>query len=517
MPRLGGAHRRWAGGGMRPVGSRAREAFREARERMAGYRPDPFRRPGIDVAPPPVGRGIPAPGDADPSGEPDPGTVHGALRAQDAGMLTAAELVERSLEAAGRTGHLMGVVHLDADGARADAAVCDAARAAGRSLGPLHGIPVTVKDVIDVGGMPTRAGSAAYAAEPRADAAGVARLRAAGAIVLGKVATHEFALGVTTPQARNPHDPERIPGGSSGGSAIAVATGVGLASLGTDTRASIRVPPALCGLVGFKPTYGRVPTDGVVTLSWTMDHVAPIAAGVADAALVLEVLAPELAGLARWGAADVAGMRVGVPDATFDGVSADVARAVRTGVDALRGLGVRVVPADRPAEADLEVANAAGLVISRAEAAVVHRDLALDRSLYWDETADQLAEAQTLSAMDYLTAQRMRADLTDVLLEVMRDADALVMPTTPVAAPPVTDFAEYLTVLSRNAIPWSLVGFPAMTVPCGFTAAGLPVGLQLVAAPGREAVLVALGCALERALGGEAGVPPAVREVVSDA
>ena len=138
-------------------------------------------------------------------------------------------------------------------------------------------------------------------------------------------------------------------------------------------------------------------------------------------------------------------------------------------------------------------------MISRAEAAVVHRDLGLDRALYWDETADQLAEAERLTAMDYLDAQRIRADLADVLLDAFAGLDALVMPTTPVAAPPVEEFAEFLTVLSRNAIPWSLVGFPAISVPCGVTSEGLPVGLQIVAPPGREDVVVALGAAVERA------------------
>jgi aspartyl-tRNA(Asn)/glutamyl-tRNA(Gln) amidotransferase subunit A len=482
---------------VRPAGSRAREAFEDARRALADYHPEPSRRPGIDLAPAPLSRRRLPPLGADEAGAPVGGALD-AVRAQWEEALDATTLVEAALDAAERHAALAGVVHLDPDGARADALACDAARAAGRRLGPLHGVPVTVKDVIDVAGMPTRAGSDAYDARPSRDAAGVARLRAAGAIVLGKVATHEFALGVTTPQSRNPHDPERIPGGSSGGSAIAVATGIGLGSLGTDTRASIRVPPALCGLVGFKPTYGRVPTDGVVTLSWTMDHVAPIAAGVEDAAALLEVLAPELDGLRAWARADVEGMRVGVPGATFDGADPEVTAAVEGGIARLEAAGVRVRPAGRPDARDLERANAAGLVISRAEAAVVHRDLGLDRSLYWEETADQLAEAERLTAMDYLTAQRMRAELADALAEALRGLDALVMPTTPVAAPLVAEFAEYLTVLSRNAIPWSLVGFPAISVPCGVTAHGLPVGLQIVAAPGREATLVALGAALER-------------------
>ncbi|CAN0502916.1 unnamed protein product, partial [Phaeothamnion confervicola] len=175
-----------------------------------------------------------------------------------AGRLTARELVERSLAAAERAGELGAVVSLRAERALAEADERD--RLDPSERGRLHGIPITVKDVIDVAGLPTGAGSAAYLTHPARDAVAVARLRAAGAIVVGKVATHEFALGVTTPQARNPADPSRIPGGSSGGSGIAVATGFGLASLGTDTRASIRVPAALCGVVGVKPTYGAVPT-----------------------------------------------------------------------------------------------------------------------------------------------------------------------------------------------------------------------------------------------------------------
>ncbi len=483
---------------MRPAGSRAAEAFADARAALAGYAPGPRRRPAIEVD-----RALrtavpaPAPGPAAPAGD---DTVAGALRAMQEGALTATDLVTAALAAAEAHEALGGVVHLEPGRAADEAAARDLQRRAGGALGPLHGIPVTVKDVIDVAGMPTRAGSAAYEDHPVADAAGVARLRAAGAVILGKVATHEFALGVTTPQSRNPRDPSRIPGGSSGGSAIAVATGIGLASLGTDTRASIRVPPALSGCVGLKPTYGRVPVEGVVTLSWTMDHVAPIAVTVGDAALVLEALAPELAGLAAWAHVPVEGMRAGVPEAAFAGAEPGVAAAVRDALAALADAGVATMPASRPDGRDLDRANAAGLVISRAEAAVVHRDLALDRSLYWDETRDQLREAEALTAMDYLTAQRIRAGLADDLLAAMEGVDVLLMPTTLVAAPPVERFADYLTVLSRTAIPWSLVGFPAVTVPCGVTSEGLPVGFQVVAPPGREDRVVAIGAAVERAL-----------------
>ena len=296
----------------------------------------------------------------------------------------------------------MAVVHLMDAAALAEAAACDAEAAAGQWRGPLHGIPVTVKDIIDVAGVPTRCGSAAYHDVPAVDAVGVARLRAAGAIVLAKVSTHEFALGVTNPQSRNPHDPSRIPGGSSGGSAIAVSTGMGLASLGTDTRASIRVPAALSGVVGFKPTYGSVPTAGVVPLSWTMDHVAPITSSVADAALLVDVLTQRRTAdrLVDRVGMSVAGLRVGVPEAAFADAEPGVEACVRRVIDALGELGCQVVSAARPTAGDLEEANAAGMLVSRCEAAAFHRRLGLDRSLYWDEVADQLDAAEELPAVD---------------------------------------------------------------------------------------------------------------------
>src|SRR5439155_19099574 len=159
--------------------------------------------------------------------------------------------------------------------------------ARGEWHGPLHGIPVSVKDVIHVAGAPTYAGSAAYHAHPERDATSVARLRSAGAVVVAKVSTHELALGVTNPQSRHPADPARIPGGSSGGSAISVATGMALGSVGTDTRASTRVPAALCGVVGFKPTFDLISAEGIVQLYWTMDHIGALAASVAVCAVLV--------------------------------------------------------------------------------------------------------------------------------------------------------------------------------------------------------------------------------------
>jgi aspartyl-tRNA(Asn)/glutamyl-tRNA(Gln) amidotransferase subunit A len=477
-------------------GSIARASFDAALETLVDHPLDDQRaRVPYDYQLPDVGdapvRHVAASG---PSG---PGPLAEALAAVRSGTLSASELTERSLEAVdARNAELVALVEVAADSARTSAAELDRRAAEGMPMGPLHGIPLTVKDVIDVAGMPTRCANARYHGRPAADAVAVARLRSAGAVILGKAATHEFALGVTSPQSRNPWDTTRIPGGSSGGSVAAVVSGMGLGSLGTDTRASIRVPAALSGAVGFKATYGRVPTDGVVSLAWTMDHVAPMACTVTDAALMLEVLLGDgrhLSGVP----ARVAGLRVGVVGAAFDDASDELSGVVHSVIDGLAGEGATVSPSALPSSDDLALANAAGLVVSRVEAATFHRGLGLDLDAYWEEVGDQLRAAAEIAAVDYVEAQRLRGELSRRLLGAFGDHDVLVMPTSPVVAPPVDDFAAYLMLLSRNAIPWSFVGFPAVSVPCGWVQ-GLPVGLQVVAPPDREDLLVAVARTVEQ-------------------
>jgi aspartyl-tRNA(Asn)/glutamyl-tRNA(Gln) amidotransferase subunit A len=435
------------------------------------------------------------------------GAIADARRRMAAGSLSATELVEQSIVAAEKDGTALGaIVELMADQARADAVRLDALAASGEPLGPLHGIPITVKDIIHVAGVATRAGSAAYCSVPDRDAVAVARARAAGAIILAKVSTHEFALGVTTPQSANPFDHQRIPGGSSGGSAIAVACGIGLASIGTDTRASIRVPASLCGVVGLKGTYGLVPTEGIVPLSWTMDHVAPIAGTVADALLLLEVMAGRRVG-AGAGSVAGAGLVVGVATAGFAGSEASIAGVTRLAIERLAagsGPGGRIVGLDRPSGADLDLANAAGLVISRCEAAAFHRSLGADRHASWDEVADQLDAADEVLATDYLDAQRLRATLVADLLGVFAYCDVLCLPTVGIRAPLRDDYTRFLTVLSRSCVPWSLAGFPAISVPCGFDATGLPVGLQIVGPPGADAVVIGAAARVEALSAGAA-------------
>lgn len=490
---------------MKPPGSRGGVAVASALASLAGYRPARLDRPpAFSVLLPgaPIGGRVEAPANGASPGTAEAGTIAAAGADLRAGATTSGLLVQDALAAVERRDPaLRAVVHLMANEAVAQAAGLDAELASGRDRGPLHGIPITVKDVIHVAGAPTRAGSAVYEQVPGADAEAVARLRAAGAIVIAKVSTHEFALGVTTPQSRNPHDESRIPGGSSGGSAIAVSTGMGLGSLATDTRASIRCPAAFCGVVGLKPTLGAVPTSGIVPNSWTMDHIGPLARTAGDAATMLDALTGGRSRMQRWVGAPVSGLRIGVPPAGFDGAEPAVEAGVRAVLAAAGDLGCRVAEAQRPAARDLDDANAAGMIVSRCEATTFHRGLGADRSQYWEEVADQLAAAESISAMDYLDAQRLRADLTEGMVEVFAHHDVLAMPTVPVVAPRVEDFARYLLILSRNTSLWSLTGFPAISVPCG-TVGGLPFAIQIVAPPWREDRLIALGSAIAGAVAG---------------
>ncbi|MBJ7518672.1 MAG: amidase [Solirubrobacteraceae bacterium] len=428
---------------------------------------------------------------------PATGRIAALTSALRAGKTTSERLVREALDLiAAENDELTAFVEVHAAEALAVAAERDTQLATGTVLGPLHGLPISVKDVIDVGGMTTRCGSDAYEEHPADDAAAVALLRAAGAIVLGKTATHEFALGVTSPQSRNPHDRTRIPGGSSGGSAVAVTTGMSVVSLGTDTRASIRVPAALCGIVGMRPTYGTSPTAGMVPLSWTMDTTALLAPTVADVAVAMDVIRPTVDPVAGAVDAPVDTLRVGIPRAAWEDVTPVVDAAVEGALARLAGLVADVGELRRPDAADFAAGNALGLIVSRSEAAAFHRAAGLDRSRYWDEVRDQLDAADGVLAIDYIDAQRSRAALHDEMRGVFELADVLAMPTTPVQAPPAEDAEDYLTVLSRNAILWSFVGFPAISIPCPVPDGELPVGLQLVAAPGGEATLIALAAAL---------------------
>jgi aspartyl-tRNA(Asn)/glutamyl-tRNA(Gln) amidotransferase subunit A len=433
-------------------------------------------------------------------------TLAEAVRGITAGSLTAVAVMEQALGAIRRRqAELNAFVYVAPEQELlAAAAGIDARIRAGRTPGPLAGIPIAVKDLLAVAGMPNTASSPVlFDRVETKDASSIRALKAAGAIITGKTQTHEFALGVTTPQSSNPWDNTRNPGGSSGGSAIAVATGMSMGAMATDTRASVRVPAALCGVVGYKPTFGLVPSDGVIMLSWSLDHVAHMAANVEDVALMLDVLDPsEHVGYGSALIKDVAGLRVGVPVAALQDAEPDVVTAFAAAVAALRDSGVTVVEVDTPAAEDFDIAMLMGLVVSRCEAAAYHTAFKERRSQYATvAVAEQLDEAAHVSAVAYLQAQRAREELRLRMLEQMGQFDALLMPTTRVAAPKSTEVDDYFLVLSQNCILWSFIGFPVVSVPCGWTANQLPVGAQLVAGPHEDYRLLALAAALEANLG----------------
>lgn len=474
--------------------------FRKAVDTVRSFPLSPReRRPAFVLPRPPA---TPAPR-GDGAAEGRPGDLWSVAEALRSGRAFVREIAARSQERiAAHSRRLHAFEHL----ADVTGTVLALGEEASRGVwrGPLHGIPMSVKDVIDVQGMPTTGSSIALPSRIAVrDALAVARLRAAGAVIIGKAVTHEFALGVTTPQSHNPWDEARVPGGSSGGSAISIVTGMALGSLGTDTRASIRVPAALCGVVGFKASYDLVPVDSWLTLSWSMDHIAPMARSVRDIALLMDVLTGSGEHYRSLLPGSLRGRRIAYSDSLLTNSEAGVRRVVEAALAAMEAAGAAVVRAARPSAEDLDLANAAGLIVSRAEAAQAHREAGtvLDRCI--PEVRDQLREAMRLEAADYLRALRLRGQLRDSLAALFDGVDALVMPTSKVVAPLRQEADKYLLALSENCVPWSLVDFPAMSVPAG-TSGGLPVGLQFVAAPGQDDLLLSLSHGFERV----APVPP---------
>jgi len=415
------------------------------------------------------------------------------------GRITCATLAREALDRASSHAELGAFAAIDEASVLSAAVRCDDELVAGHDRGLLHGIPIGVKDNIDVAGLPTRAGSDAYNQQPTSDAAAVANLRRAGALILGKTTTHEFALGVTTPQARNPADPDRVPGGSSGGSAIAVAIGSVHAALGTDTRASVRIPAALTGVVGYKPSFDLLPTDGVLPLSWSMDHVGVLATTCADAWLVAfhagAFRNPIIEHPDQHSA--VCGLRIGVADAALIDADPAVHAAFGRSLEIAADAGANIVSLANPTAEDFDAATAAGLLISRCEAAAFHRAAGTDPAQCWTETREQLDAAHEIRASDYVDAQRLRSALRRHLADIFTTVDLLALPTALIQAPLRKDATRYLGLLARNSIPWSLVGFPAVSMPAPVEAGDLPVGLQLVAHAGKDADLLTAVVALE--------------------
>ncbi len=408
--------------------------------------------------------------------------------------------------------------------ALADAATAEREIAADQYRGPLHGVPLAIKDLFYTAGVRTTAGSRILADfVPTEDATVVARLRAAGALSVGKTNMEEFAYGATSlnphyGECRNPWDPERIAGGSSGGSAAAVAAALCAGALGSDSGGSIRQPAALCGLVGLKPTYGRVSKHGVVPLSWSQDHVGPMTRTVRDAALLLQALAGHdprdpassaapvpayLDGIE----AGVAGLRLGLPrDFFFERVDPATEAAVRGAAATLAGLGGRLDDVPLPQAA---AAFAAGAAILFAEATSYHERWLRTRPGDYDPAVRaRLEVGSALLATDYLKAQRARRLLVEQTVRLFDGVDVLLTPTAAVPAPrrdehlirwPDGTEEDVRGATLRFTRVFNLLGFPAVSVPCGMTTSGLPLGLQIVGRPFAEATVLRVARALELA------------------
>jgi aspartyl-tRNA(Asn)/glutamyl-tRNA(Gln) amidotransferase subunit A len=381
----------------------------------------------------------------------------------------------------------------------------------------LRGIPIAVKDLFDVEGIRTTAGSKFFADHiADQDAFVVEKLRQSGTLINGKTNTHEIALGITgnNPHygtARNPWDTARIPGGSSSGSAIAVATGMALGALGTDTGGSIRIPASLCGIVGFKPTRGRVSTRGVFPLSWNLDHVGPLTKCVKDAAIMLQVISihdpidPSSIKMLTGDYLghlidDMGGRRIAIGSGEFiESADAEVLGAVREAAKVFERMGCKVEKVNVDWMHDAARANR---TITQADGAAVHRDRLKEHpDWFGDDIRRRLEDGAKTTSTEYVLARRTQAEIRKRCELFFESTDFLIVPTTPIAAPTIEghDAVEQAGRLTRFTAPFNLAGLPALSLPCGFTSEGLPIGLQIVSRAWADAKALNAGYAYEQA------------------
>ena len=412
---------------------------------------------------------------------------------------------------------LNAFIAVTAESALAEARAAEVEISRGEWRGPLHGIPVALKDLIDTAGTRTTAASGLYQNRvPTEDATVVQRLRRAGAVILGKNNLHEFAYGGSSlvsffGDVHNPWDTGHIAGGSSGGSAAAVAAGLCYAAIGTDTAGSIREPAALCGCVGIKPTYGRVSARGVIPLSWSLDHVGPLAATVGDAAVALQAVAgydPLDVGSADVPVADyVSGLseetknlRIGVPRAYFFD---DLDGEVRAAVDqALTVIGTLVADVR-----DVQIEVSSDRTVQAAESFAYHAEnVTRTPELYQPETLRRIRSGENIPAGEYIRRRRELDHERRRAHDFFAELDLLVTPTMPIPAPAIADLKKDPEALRpaelallRNTRPFNVWGLPAISVPCGFTKSGLPIGLQIAGPHWREDLVLRLAHGYELA------------------
>ena len=381
----------------------------------------------------------------------------------------------------------------------------------------LLGLPLALKDLFETAGVRTTAGSRFFFGNiPTGDAEAVLKLKIAGAVILGKTNTHEIGLGVTgvNPHygsVKNPWDQTRIPGGSSSGSAAAVAAGICLAALGTDTGGSIRIPASLCGLVGLTPTFGRISTRGVIPLSWNLDHVGMLTHTVRDAAILLQVLAgfdphdpasvniPEDEYLVHL-EEGVKSCRVVLGAGEYIQASdPEVGQALQTAAHVFKDLGAQIEKEDLSWIADLAQANSR---MTQVDGAAFHRERLIAHPDWFGEDVRQRLEAgAAFSSTEYALARRTQAEGRRRFEMFFTKSDLLILPTTPIPAPPIEGTAAIETArqLTRFTSPFNLSGLPALSIPCGFTRDGLPLGLQIISKHWGEARLLQAAYAFEQA------------------
>ncbi len=455
-------------------------------------------------------------------------SIREAAEELHSGIITPTELVIETLERIDeQDSEIQAYITVMREQAQKSAEQAEQELRTGLYRSQLHGIPVAIKDIIAVKDVRMTAGSqvlADYVAQE--DATVVEQLRRAGAVIIGKTNTHEFAYGTYTPPTRNPWDLSRIAGGSSGGSAAALAAGMCLGAIGSDTGGSIRIPSACCGITGLKPTYGRVSAYGVIPLSWSLDHVGPMGRNAEDCAILFDAIArydprdpnsvsgpPGKASVSLIGGPEgrgplsLQGIKLGVPSESFVApLDAEVRAACQAALLVLKEEGAEVI--------DVELQRPTTDVyrtIQKPEASLAHMErgwLTTHLEAYGERTRSRLLEGQAIPAVDYLRAQQQRRAFSGNLRALMQGINALVLPTIPIPAilieqadqdiqiDGVTENAT--TALLRLTMPFNLAGLPAISLPCGFTTAGLPIGLQIAGKPFEESMILRIAHAYQQ-------------------
>ena len=440
--------------------------------------------------------------------------------------LSPVEVTEAALGRIERLDERLGVfITVTAEQARAEAKRAEEEIRRGEYRGPLHGVPVSLKDLYNTAGVRTTMGSKIFADfVPSEDATSVARLRQAGAVIVGKVNLHEFAFGPTgiNPHygtTRNPWNAECVPGGSSGGSGVSVAVGMSCASLGTDTGGSVRIPAALCGTVGLKPTYGRISRHGVFPLAWSADHVGPLTRSVRDAAYVLDAIAGHdlrdpassdrpVPDLGRTLSGNVVGLRAAVLEELLEGVDGEVGTAFEAAITRLGEIGLKV---ERISVPETRHAAAASTATLFPEAGAIHQRWLRERPQdYGEDTRARLELGTLFPAIHYIKGQQARAAIIAAFERVWSELDVLLFPTIPIAAPRIAEGLENAVrnQLTGNTRLFNVLGAPACSVPCGFTSAGLPVGLTVGGRAFDEGSVLEVALAYEQATDWKSQHPP---------